>query len=275
VQGITGRDGAFHTEQMLKYGTRVVAGVTPGKGGEKVHGVPVFDSVADAVAATRANASVIYVPAPFAADAIYEAADAGRRLIVCITEGCRCATRSALAPRRDPLRPTANARRGSSVPTARADLARASKVGDPARPHLHARARRRRVAQRHAHLRGRAPADARGPRPDDVPRHRRRSGDRHQFHRRGDVVRLGPADGSDRADRRDRRLRRGGGGAVHPPPRAEAVVAFVAGQTAPPGKRMGHAGAIISGGSGTAADKMAAFEAAGIAVARIRPRSRR
>src|SRR5262249_32244277 len=87
VQGITGRDGAFHTEQMIKYGTRVVAGVTPGKGGETVHDVPVFDSVADAVAATRANTSVIYVPAAFAVDAIYEAADANVGLIVCITEG--------------------------------------------------------------------------------------------------------------------------------------------------------------------------------------------
>ena len=87
VQGITGRDGAFHTQQMVSYGTRVVAGVTPGKAGEKVHGVPVYDSVAEAVAATRANTSVIYVPAPFAADAVFEAADAGIALIVCITEG--------------------------------------------------------------------------------------------------------------------------------------------------------------------------------------------
>src|SRR6185295_14595890 len=87
VQGITGRDGAFHTEQMLKYGTKVVAGVTPGKGGEHVHGVPVFDGVAEAVAATKANTSVIYVPAAFATDAVYEAVDAGVGLIVCITEG--------------------------------------------------------------------------------------------------------------------------------------------------------------------------------------------
>ena len=87
VQGITGRDGSFHTQQMISYGTRVVAGVTPGRGGERVHGVPVFDSVAEAVATTKANTSVIYVPAPFATDAIYEAADAGVGLIVCITEG--------------------------------------------------------------------------------------------------------------------------------------------------------------------------------------------
>jgi len=87
VQGITGRDGAFHTQQMLAYGTKVVGGVTPGKGGSEMHGVPVFDSMAEAVAATKANTSVIYVPAPFAADAIHEAADAGLSLIVCITEG--------------------------------------------------------------------------------------------------------------------------------------------------------------------------------------------
>jgi succinyl-CoA synthetase alpha subunit len=87
VQGITGRDGGFHTQQMVDYGTKVVAGVTPGRGGEKVHGVPVFDDVASAVAATRANTSVIYVPASGAADAIFEAADAGLALIVCITEG--------------------------------------------------------------------------------------------------------------------------------------------------------------------------------------------
>ena len=88
VQGITGRDGSFHTSQMMEYGTWVVAGVTPGKGGQRFNRtVPVFDTVADAVAETGANASVIYVPARFASDAIYEAADAGVELIVCISEG--------------------------------------------------------------------------------------------------------------------------------------------------------------------------------------------
>ena len=87
VQGITGRDGSFHTRGMLDYGTKVVAGVTPGKGGEKVHSVPVFDSVEEAVTATGANCSVIYVPATLAQDAIYEAVDAGLPLVVCISEG--------------------------------------------------------------------------------------------------------------------------------------------------------------------------------------------
>ncbi|RLI75614.1 succinate--CoA ligase subunit alpha [Archaeoglobales archaeon] len=87
VQGITGYQGRFHTERMLKYGTKIVAGVTPGKAGIKVHGVPVYDSVRDAVKSEDANASVIFVPAPFAADAVMEAVDAGIKTIVCITEG--------------------------------------------------------------------------------------------------------------------------------------------------------------------------------------------
>jgi succinyl-CoA synthetase alpha subunit len=87
VQGITGREGEFHTRQMLEYGTKVVAGVTPGKGGQEVAGVPVFDTVKQAVRETGANVSCIFVPAPFAPDAILEAADAGIELIVCITEG--------------------------------------------------------------------------------------------------------------------------------------------------------------------------------------------
>src|SRR5271169_4303214 len=87
VQGITGRDGSFHAQQLLDYGTKVVAGVTPGKGGTKHMGVPVFNTVADAVKATGANATVIFVPPPFAADAILEGADSKLPLVVCITEG--------------------------------------------------------------------------------------------------------------------------------------------------------------------------------------------
>ena len=87
VQGITGRDGSFHTRQMLDYGTRIVGGVTPGKGGEEVEGVPVFNTVQEAIEETQADTSVIFVPPQFATDAILEAVDAGIRLIVCITEG--------------------------------------------------------------------------------------------------------------------------------------------------------------------------------------------
>src|SRR4029077_8984137 len=87
VQGLTGREGIFHAQQMLEYGTKVVAGVTPGKGGTKHLDAPIFNTVAEAVRATKANASVIFVPPPFAADAILEAADAGLPLVICITEG--------------------------------------------------------------------------------------------------------------------------------------------------------------------------------------------
>ena len=87
VQGITGSEGSFHTQQMIEYGTKVVAGVTPGKGGQKFNDVPIFNTVADAVKKTKANASAIFVPPPFAADAILEAAGSGIKLIVCITEG--------------------------------------------------------------------------------------------------------------------------------------------------------------------------------------------
>jgi succinyl-CoA synthetase alpha subunit len=87
VQGITGRDGSFHTGQMIKYGTKVVAGVTPGKGGKEVEGVPVFNTVVEAVKKTEANAAVIFVPAKFATGAVYEAIDAGVKLVVCVAEG--------------------------------------------------------------------------------------------------------------------------------------------------------------------------------------------
>ena len=271
VQGITGRDGAFHTRQMLDYGTKVVAGVTPGKGGEQVHGVPVFDSVTDAVAATRANASVIYVPAPFAADAIEEAADAGVALIVCITEGLpvrdTTAVYHSVARRRE-----AN---GNGKP----------RLVGPNCPGL--------LAPGVARV-GIMPGHIAKPGPVGVVS---RSGTLtyevvHQLTRAGlgqstclgiggdpvigtnfidaltlfeadahteAIVLIGEIGGSDEEDAAQFIRRH-----VKKP-----VVAFIAGQTAPPGKRMGHAGAIIAGGTGTAAEKMAAFEAAGIPVARI------
>ncbi len=270
VQGITGRDGAFHTDQMLKYGTRVVAGVTPGKGGETVHGVPVFDSVADAVAATRANTSVIYVPAAFAVDAIYEAADAGVSLIVCITEGV-------------PVRDTIGVWHAIAAQRGADPAARPRLIG-PNCPGL--------ISPGQSKV-GILPAHICAPGAVGVVS---RSGTLtyevvHQLTQAGlgqstclgiggdpvvgtsfiDAVTLFEADpsteaivligeigGSDEEEAAQFIKRH-----VRKP-----VVAFVAGQTAPPGKRMGHAGAIISGGSGTAAEKMAAFEAASIDVAR-------
>jgi succinyl-CoA synthetase alpha subunit len=278
VQGITGRDGAFHTHQMLDYGTKVVAGVTPGRGGEKVHGVPVFDSMAEAVAATRANTSVVYVPAPFAADAVYEAADAGIDLIVCITEGI---------PVRDTLGLYHHvvALRENPAPRIGRPAARRCRLVGPNCPGL--------ISPGQSKV-GILPGHICRPGPIGVVS---RSGTLtyevvDQLTRNGlgqstclgiggdpvigtnfvDVlsrfeedaqteatVLIGEIGGTDEEEAAQfirRRIRK-------------PVVAFIAGQTAPPGKRMGHAGAIVSGGTGTAAEKMAAFQAAGVPVARI------
>ncbi len=272
VQGITGRDGAFHTEQMIKYGTKVVAGVTPGKAGETIHGVPVFDSVAEAVEATKANATVIYVPAPFAADAVHEAADAGVPLIVCITEG---------VPVRDTLGAFHKvlALRGPQNPLGKPRL-----VG-PNCPGL--------ITPGQAKV-GILPGQIVTPGPIGVVS---KSGTLtyevvKQLTDRGlgQTTCLGiggdPVIGTDFIDaltlfeadpKTEGIVLMGeiGGNAEEQAALfikrhvSKPVVAFVAGQTAPPGKRMGHAGAIISGGTGTAAEKIAAFEAAGVPVARI------
>jgi succinyl-CoA synthetase alpha subunit len=266
VQGITGRDGAFHTQQMIAYGTKVVGGVTPGKRGEKVHGVPVFDSVAEAVAETRANASVIYVPAAFAADAIHEAADAGIALITCITEGV-------------PVRDTLSAFhkvlgiRGADQPLGRPRL-----VG-PNCPGL--------ITPGQAKV-GILPGQIVTPGPSGTLTYEvvKQLTDRGL----GQTTCLGiggdPVIGTDFIDaltlfeadpKTEAAVLMGeiGGNAEELAAQfirrhvTKPVVAFVAGLTAPPGKRMGHAGAIIAGGTGTAAEKVAAFEAAGVPVARI------
>jgi len=270
VQGITGRDGAFHTRQMLDYGTRVMGGVTPGKGGTEVHGVPVFDSVAEAVAETRANASVIYVPAPFAADAILEAADAGIGLIVCITEGVP--VREALAAfhhvagmrERDgkgrprlvgPNCPGLISPGVSKVGIVPGTICKTGPVGVVSRSGTLTYEVVHQLTEA-----GLGQSTCLGIGGDPIvgtsftdalelfeadPQTRA-------------IALIGEIGGSDEEEAAQFIRRR-----VKKP-----VVAFVAGQTAPPGKRMGHAGAIISGGSGTAAEKMAAFEAAGIPVAR-------
>ena len=272
VQGITGRDGAFHTQQMIAYGTNVVGGVTPGKGGSAMHGVPVFDSVAEAIEATKANASVIYVPAPFAADAIHEAADAGIALIVCITEGL-------------PVRDTLGAFhkvlgiRGDKNPLGRPRL-----VG-PNCPGL--------ISPGQSKV-GILPGHICAPGPVGVVS---KSGTltyevvkQLTDHGLGQTTCLGiggdPVIGTDFIDaltlfeadaKTEAIVLMGeiGGNAEEQAAQfikrhvSKPVVAFIAGQTAPPGKRMGHAGAIISGGTGTAAEKMAAFDAVGVPVARI------
>ena len=262
VQGITGRDGSFHAEQMKKYGTNVVGGVTPGKGGTKIAGIPVFNSVAEAVAKTNANTSVIYVPPPFASDAIFEAADAGIKLIICITEG---------VPANDMMK---------AVPFVRAKGARLigpncpglispdqSKVG--ILPSTIVKKGNVGVVSRSGTLTyeaiwaltlaGMGQTTCIGIGGDQV------IGTNfidclEAFENDAAtkaVVMIGEIGGSDEemaAQFFKKKM-------------SKPVVGFIAGQTAPPGKRMGHAGAIISGGSGTAADKVAALEKAGIPVA--------
>ncbi len=276
VQGITGRDGAFHTKQMIDYGTKVVAGVTPGKGGTEIHGVPVFDSVAEAVAATKANASVIYVPAPFAADAVFEAADAGLGLIVCITEGVPvrdattayhhvAALREANAGKKGmdgrprlvgPNCPGLISPGSSKVGILPGRICRSGPVGLVSRSGTLTYEVVHQLTQ--AGL-GQTTCIGIGGDPvigtNFIDTLALFEADPHTEA----IVLIGEIGGSDEEEAAHYIRRH-----VHKP-----VVAFVAGQTAPPGKRMGHAGAIISGGSGTAAEKMEAFAAANVPVARI------
>ncbi len=262
VQGITGRDGAFHTKGMLDYGTRVVGGVTPGKGGQKVEGLPVFDTVAQAVGKTGANASVIFVPAAFCMDAMMEAANAGIELIVCITEG---------VPANDMLKVTSYINRrdariiGPNCPgmispprnklgILPGNIVKPGKIG---------------VVSRSGTLTYEVV---------DVLT-REKMGQSSCIGIGGDtfigttfldtleafeadpdtdaVVLIGEIGGSDEevaAQFVKKEMKK-------------PVVAFISGRTAPKGVRMGHAGAIISGSSGTAESKIEALQAVGIPVA--------
>jgi succinyl-CoA synthetase alpha subunit len=264
VQGITGREGAFHTEQMIAYGTKVVAGVTPGKGGGwAVGNVPIFDTVHEAVNATGANTSIIYVPARFAPDAILEAADAGIEVIVCITEGI---------PTLDMLKVRAYLD-GTQVrligPNCPGVITPGeAKVGIMP-GHIHTRGPIGVVSRSGTltyevvyalTLRGIGQSTAVGIGGDPI------IGttfvDALQLFENDpatqQVILIGEIGGAD-----EEKAAEFIAGHMSKP-----VTAFVAGQTAPPGKRMGHAGAIISGGKGTAADKIAALQAAGVRVAR-------
>ena len=263
VQGITGREGLFHTEQMVAYGTNVVGGVTPGKGGQLAAGVPVFDTVTKAVSATEANTSIIYVPARFAPDAILEAADAGIKLIICITEGLPTLDMVKVRAYIDGM----DARLiGPNCPGV--ITPNEAKVGImPGHIHIPGNVG---VVSRSGTLtyevvaalteRGIGQSTAVGIGGDpiigstfiDILKLFEQDVETEQ------VVLIGEIGGTDEEKAAEFIAAK----------MTKPVVSFIAGQTAPPGKRMGHAGAIIEGGAGTAADKVRALETAGVRVAK-------
>ena len=262
VQGITGRDGSFHTRQMIGYGTAVVAGVTPGKGGQLFDGaVPVFDTVADAVRETRPSASVIYVPAGGAASAIFEAADAGIGLIVCITEGIPVLDLTKVVPYLNergarligPNCPGLIAPSKCKVGIIPGTICRPGRVGVVSRSGT---LTYEIVHQLSSNGFGQSTCIGIGGDPIIGTNFIHCLSAFEADHDTDAVVMIGEIGGSDEQQAAEFVQR----------DMTKPVIGFIAGRTAPPGRRMGHAGAIISGSSGTAAEKMAAFERAGIAV---------
>lgn len=264
VQGITGREGLFHTRQMVAYGTKVVAGVTPGKGGGWVEdNIPVFDSVKVAQEATGANASVIFVPARFAADAMFEAADAGIPLIVCITEGIPIQDMMRVRNYMDqkgvrlvgPNCPGLLSPGEAKVGIIPGDIALPGNVGVVSRSGT--LTYEVLYAMKQAGL-GASTCVGIGGDPINgtsfIDVLEMFNGDIHTEK----VVLIGEIGGSDE-ERAAEYI------ANH---MTKPAVAFIAGQTAPPGKRMGHAGAIVEGGEGTAKDKIKALQEANVQVAR-------
>jgi succinyl-CoA synthetase alpha subunit len=263
TQGITGATGQLHTKACKDYGTQMVAGVTPGKGGGSFEGIPIFDTVAQAVRATGANASVIYVPPPFAADAILEAADAGVPLIVCITEGIpvldMMRVKRVLENR--PVRLIGPNCPGIITPGQCKIGIMPGYIHTPGRIGVVSRSGTltyEAVFQLTQLGRGQSTCIGIGGDPINgtnfVDALRLFQDDRDT----DAVILIGEIGGSAEEQAAD----------FIRDHMDKPVVAFVAGQTAPKGRRMGHAGAIIAGGRGTAADKIAAFEAAGVRVAR-------
>jgi succinyl-CoA synthetase alpha subunit len=262
VQGITGREGMFHTEQMIEYGTNVVGGVTPGKGGEWAVGKPVFDTVKAARESTGANASIIYVPARFATDAIYEAIDAEIELIVCITERIPVLDMMKVRARLDqsdsrligPNCPGLLTPGQAKIGIMPGHIAMPGGVGVVSRSgtltyEVVYALTQKGIGQSTCVGIGGDPIN--GTNFIDVLQLFEEDPQTEK------VVLIGEIGGTDEEKAAE----------YIADNMTKPVVAFIAGQTAPPGKRMGHAGAIVEGGSGTAADKVAALNAVGVKVA--------
>ncbi len=261
IQGITGREGGFHTEQMIAYGTKVVAGVTPGKAGQTVNSVPVFNTVAEAVEASSANVSMIFVPPKFAADAILEAAEAGLELIICLTEGI-------------PVNDMVVVRRYLDI--------RGTKLIGPNTPGIISPGKAKLgLMAGYIHRQGSVGVMSRsGTLTYEAVNQlsQREIGQSTCVGIGGDpIVGLSFVDllGMFEADPETKAMvliGEIGGNAEEEAAHYIAdnvnkpVVSFIAGRTAPPGRRMGHAGAIVTGGSGTAAAKIAALAEAGVTV---------
>lgn len=262
VQGITGNEGRFHTQQMLDYGTRIVAGVTPGKGGQDVEGIPVFDTVSEGASATQANASIIFVPPAFSADAILEAADAGIELIVCLTEGIPVNEMLAIRKHLDD---------------------EGVKLIGPNTPGLISPGKcKLGVMAGYIHQPGAIGILSRSGTLTYEVVHQLTSlgiGQSTCVGIGGDQIiglsfsELLPMFEADPDTKGIILIGEIGGSAEEEAAQliasqiSKPVVAFIAGQTAPPGRRMGHAGAIISGGSGTADAKIQALQQAGVRIA--------
>lgn len=261
VQGITGREGGFHTEQMLAYGTNVVSGVTPGKGGQSVHGVPVFDTVAEAMDKTEANAAMIFVPPRFAAEAILEAAEGGIELIICLTEGI-------------PVNDMVLVRRYLDIHGTKLIGPNTPGIISPGKAKLG-------LMAGYIHRKGSVAVMSRSGTLTYEAVNQLSQGGIGQSTCIGiggdpiiglsfiDLLALFEEDQQTEAVVLIGEI---GGNAEEQAARyiadkfTKPVVSFIAGRTAPPGRRMGHAGAIVTGGMGTATAKIAALNEAGVTV---------
>jgi len=261
VQGITGSEGSFHAVRNRDYGTNVVAGVTPGKGGQDVSGIPVFNTVADAVAKTQANTTLVFVPARFAADAIYEAVDAGIETVICVAEGLAAhemlRVYNYVKPKGitmlGPNCPGALSPGKANVGIIPAEVLAAGRIGLVSRSGTLTYQIGYELAQRglgNSTIVGIGGDPVVGSSFIDIL-------GKFETDDETDVVVMVGEIGGDEEEKAARYIEA---------EMSKRVVAYIAGFTAPPGKTMGHAGAIISGSSGTAEAKKAALEAAGVKV---------